>query len=67
MPTMKKNHKSTYKPQLPDRYTVLSVNYNIRYDGQYDDGGGKLLLALLPHTAPALRKTRRSKPEKSEG
>lgn len=63
---MKKNHKSTYKPLKPDRYAVLSVNFNIRYDGQYDDGGGKLLLAILPHMVPAVPKARRAeKPEKN--
>lgn len=65
---MRKNHKSSYKPLKPDRYAVLSVNYNIRYDGQYDDGGGKLLLAILPHTFPAVPKARRAgKTGKNEG
>lgn len=59
MPTMRKNHTSNVTPLKQDRYHLLSLNYNIRFDGQYDDGGGKLLLALLPHTAPALPKERR--------
>ncbi len=37
---------------------VLSLNYNIRYDGLYDDNGGKLLLALLPYTAGPGEETR---------
>lgn len=55
---MRKSNKSTYNPIQNNRLAVLSMNYNIRYDGQYDDGGGKLLLALLPHAVPAGKKTR---------
>jgi hypothetical protein len=55
---MRKSNKSTYNPIGKDRLAVLSLNYNIRYDGQYDDGRGKLLLAILPHTVPAGTETR---------
>ncbi len=55
---MRKSNKSIYNPIQNNRLAVLSMNYNIRYDGQYDDGGGKLLLALLPYAVPAGKKTR---------
>ncbi|MGX5819999.1 hypothetical protein ACWKWU_17510 [Chitinophaga lutea] len=52
---MKKEHIHFHKPDKHLRLAVLSVNYNVRYDGQFDDGGAKLLLALLPHTLPAAK------------
>lgn len=52
---MKKRYRSIYNEKRLSRLAALSVNYNVRYDGQYDDNGGKLLLALLAHTGKAKR------------
>lgn len=55
---MKKSLTSTYQLQRQNRLAVLSAHYYIRYDGLYDNGAGKGLLAILAHTVPAAKKTR---------
>ncbi len=56
MPAMKKNLTSTY--ESINRLAVLSAHYNVRYDGLYDNGAGKGLLAILAHTLPDGKKVR---------
>ena len=58
---MKRTQRSAYIDTRKGRLAALSTIYNVRYDGQYDDNGGKLLLALLPHTAGAQKAKQRRK------
>lgn len=44
--------RSKHKDERLSRLAALSLNYNVRFDGQYDDQGSRLLLALLAHTRP---------------
>jgi hypothetical protein len=44
--------RSTHKDERLSRLAALSLNYNVRFDGQYDDQGSRLLLALLANTRP---------------
>jgi hypothetical protein len=43
--------KRAYIDTRKGRLAALTTIYHVRYDGQYDDNGGRLLLVLLPHTA----------------
>jgi len=44
--------RSKHNDERLSRLAALSLNYNVRFDGQYDDQGSRLLLALLAHTRP---------------
>lgn len=48
---MKRTKRPAYIDTRKGRLAALSNIYHVRYDGQYDDNGGRLLLALLPHGA----------------
>lgn len=56
----------SHKDERLSRLAALSLNYNVRFDGQYDDQGSKLLLALLAHTGkPDSRKVRKRKKDQT--
>lgn len=48
---MKRRERLPYIDTRSGRLAALSTNYNVRFDGQYDTSGSKLLLALLQHAA----------------
>lgn len=56
---MKRKRKTAYIDTRKGRLAALSTIYNVRYDGQYDNNGGKLLLALLSHTTGPQKEQRR--------
>ncbi|SIO48960.1 hypothetical protein [Chitinophaga niabensis] len=57
--------RSKHKDERLSRLAALSLNYNVRFDGQYDDQGSKLLLALLANTRP-VRKDKIRKRKKDQ-
>ncbi len=56
---------SKHNDERLSRLAALSLNYNVRFDGQYDDQGSKLLLALLANTRP-VRKDKIRKRKKDQ-
>ncbi|WP_343304457.1 hypothetical protein AAHN97_22995 [Chitinophaga niabensis] len=57
--------RSKHKDERLSRLAALSLNYNVRFDGQYDDQGSRLLLALLANTRP-VRKDKIRKRKKDQ-
>ncbi len=62
---MKKNHKPSDHIERFNRFAALSVNYNVRYDGQYDSEGGRFLKALLVYATTPRKRKRKTGPAKA--
>jgi hypothetical protein len=61
-----KTMTSKHKEERLSRLAALSLNYHVRFDGQYDDQGSKLLLALLAQTGrPDKVKARKRKKDQT--
>lgn len=57
---------SKHKEERLNRLAALSLNYHVRFDGQYDDQGSKLLLAMLAHSGiPDKTKVRKRKKDQT--